>query len=368
MAQGAPDKEKTFTARNTSLDVLRLLACVLVILVHVSSESIYTYALSSADWYISHLCNSLGILGPVLFMMLSGALLLAPSYDFSYRRFYGNNFLTLLICYICWVVLYHLIGFFTRGNYGWIYFKDVIIGSIKGEAGYHFWYLPMLLGIYLLLPFLRAIIAAERKLTVYFLALFFVVEIAFTTVSFFTFPHKYLVESLMERIPFTLINHYAGYFVLGYFLADWIKTTKVSARKRILGSAILCGLGLGLGLALDTYLSVGASANSVDMNNIFSLTSFVCAGAVFILVLSLPMAFSEQTKGLLKKLSALCFGIFMMHPLLWDAMSDAGFLGSLPVFLRILFRTLLLLLSCGVLTWILSKIPFVKKYLCFIAK
>ncbi|MCD8381204.1 MAG: acyltransferase family protein [Lachnospiraceae bacterium] len=361
--------EKEIPKRNVNFDILRVLACVLIVLAHVSSETIYAEEPGSLNWIIVHLYNSLGHTGTILFLFLSGALLLPETYDFRPRKFYLNHFLKLFTAYYSWVVIYHIIGFIGRGQYSAVYFKDVIINVITGDTYYHFWYLPMLLGIYLLLPALRAICQGGKNLLIYLTVLFIIVQLGFSTIQLFEFPHKYLFVSLMNRIPFTLINHYAGYFFMGYLLTLLLKDHASQKRLLRIISVILIVSGNLLGLLGDYILSLQLGYNTVSFNEIFSVTMCMSAAGFFMLLNLIPTSecsalFSEA----LRKTTPLCFGVYIIHPLIWDAITDNGWLSGIFLIFRIPIRTCLCFGITILITWLLSKIPVVRQWVIYAGK
>lgn len=173
--------------RNHNIDILRIIACFLVVMAHMSSN-VLVQSVFSLGWTVSHVYNSIGHVGTILFLFISGTLLLSENYHFSVKRFYLQNFLTLFVSYYAWIVLYHVYGLVIRGNLSWPHIKDAIINIIRGEAGYHFWYVPMMLGIYLLLPVLRAIVWRERVLLPMSLSCFWWYKCFLPQSKLFSFP------------------------------------------------------------------------------------------------------------------------------------------------------------------------------------
>lgn len=343
---------------------MRIFACLFVVLSHASSELATSVELTTFRGAFPHILNSIGHTGTILFFFISGSLLLSEDYQFSPRKFYLNNFLKLLIAYCSWVVIYHLIGFIQRGVYESAHFKDVILNIIRGQVYYHFWYLPMLLGIYLILPFLRAICKAGKNLVLYFVLFFLVVQIGFQTILFLDFPYKELVESLMTRFPLTLVNHHVGYFIMGYFLTYLLKESKIKNPK--LWGAVLAIAGPILGLLGDLLLTIQKGGHAVTFNTLFSAT--LCMGAVgfFLLFYQWQPALSDKMHRGITELAKLTFGIYMLHPLFleWLSAGLPGLAEELGVFSSPLM-TLLSFVAALIPTWILARIPIIRKWILF---
>lgn len=350
-------------SRNITLDILRILACFLIVLAHTSSEGVSGFATNSLSWVYAHVLNTVGHTGTILFLFISGALLLSEEYRFTPKKFYTRNFLRLLVAYCAWVGIYHLIGFVSRGQYSWPYVKDVIINIIKGEAGYHFWYVPMLLGIYLILPMLRAICKAEKGVVNYFVALFLVVQVLFTTIKAFEFPYKYLVISLMDRIPFTLINHYVGYFVMGYWLTGIVKRF-TPACNRWRGGFLLV-TGVAISLLGDMFLTRQSGYNSIFFNSLFSVSMCVAAVGIFMMLHGFSVKEKPGTADRLKGISQLTFGVYMLHPLVLGMVLQIPLAKRIPIGIAYPLLAVAVFVLCLLLSWILSWIPGVREWVLY---
>lgn len=350
-------------SRNITLDILRILACFLIVLAHTSSEGVSGFAANTMNWAYAHVLNTVGHTGTILFLFISGALLLSEEYRFTPRKFYTCNFLRLLVAYCAWVVIYHLIGFLGRGQYSWPYIKDMIINIIKGEAGYHFWYVPMLLGIYLILPMLRAVCRAEKGVVHYFVVLFLIVQVLFTTIKAFEFPYKYLLISLMDRIPFTMVNHYVGYFVMGYWLAGIVKKY-TPACNRWRGGFLLV-TGVVVSLVGDILLSRQNGYNSIFFNSLFSVSMCIAAVGIFMMLHGYPVKETTQVVHKLKGISQLTFGVYMLHPLMLGVILRIPLTERIPVGIAYPMLACAVFGLCLLLSWILSWIPGVREWVLY---
>lgn len=349
--------------RNVNLDIIRITACMLVVLSHISSNWLDVMPTSSFIWKAAHMYNTLGHTGTILFLFLSGYLLLSEDYDFKPRNFYTGKFLRLFVAYYSWIIIYHVIGFVQRGNWGTDYMKDVVINVIKGEASYHFWYVPMLLGIYLILPMLRAICRAGKNLVVYFTVLFGVTGVLFPTILFLDFPHKYLWESLMTRIPFTLVNHHVGYFVMGYLLYLLLKEKEFSHWMAC--SVVPVIIGMTGSLAGDMIVSAQQEVNSLSFNNLFSAPLCMCAVGIFLFFIKLPVKTGGKMTGIVTGVSRLTFGIYMIHPLAMKLVERVlqveGSYGVIGIPVVTLFTFGISL----AMVYLLSLVPTVRKWILF---
>lgn len=349
--------------RLLNIDILRILASFFVILAHASSGASQTNLISFQGITL-HTFNAIGHTGTILFLFMSGMFLLSENYNFTFQKFYKNNFLRLLIAYIAWVIIYHMVGFLIRGVFTPAHLKDAIVNIIYGKVYYHFWYLPMLLGIYLLLPFLRAICHSSKKLVYYFILLFFIVQILFPTVFFFEFPYKYYLESIVTRIPFTLINHHAGYFVMGYSLSLLLKEKRIKKPRFFAFFFIITGPILSL--LGDYLLTLQQGYHEVNFNTFFSATLCMSAIGWFLLFHEWKPSFREKTAKWIARTSRLTFGIYILHPLVINYATEwiPYFQENYSIIAAVLMTLLAFIVSLTI-TWFLSLIPFIRKWILF---
>ena len=358
---------KQSVGRNVNFDILRIVACVFVVCCHVATIGIDDVPLFTEKWISAHILNGIGHTGSIIFLFLSGALLLADDYDFKPKRFYLSNFLKLLVAYQLWVTLYNVIGVIRRGNFGAEYLKDIVINSIAGEACYHFWYLPVLLGIYLILPMLRAICKAGKGVVVHFVVLFLVIQILFKAVLCFEFKYKYLVAFLFNRIPVTLVNHYVGYFVMGYLLCMLLKEGKIK-RPALCGSLTFFS-GILVGLLADSYLSLKAGVPLTTFNDIFTISSCMSAVGIFLWLNAKAVVLEKKWNKRVQGVAKLTFGIYMVHPLFMEIIIEFWqYVDFLPRIILIPAMVVALFLISALPIWILSKIPIIDEWLLFCGK
>ena len=80
------------------LEALRLVACILVVGVHVSAFNLEQVPVESLNFKVMNGLDCLSILGVPLFVMISGALFLAPSYEVTVKKFYTKKIPRIVFC------------------------------------------------------------------------------------------------------------------------------------------------------------------------------------------------------------------------------------------------------------------------------
>lgn len=340
------------------LEVLRLVACILVVGVHVSAFNLEQVPVESLNFKVMNGLDCLSILGVPLFVMISGALFLAPSYEVTVKKFYTRKIPRIVFLYFFWLLFYNVVNFLKNGTV-WNFTnvkKQIVLESLLGKGMYHMWYLPMLAVLYLLTPFLKSF-AADRKKCMLFCALGFAYSILLPTALKFEFPYRTIVESLYNQFDCAFFGGYVTYYVLGHALHEYVP--KLSAQKKAalgLGGVI----AMGIEIAVCNAWSVKTGIMSTILNTPFSVTAFIGAAAIFLLLRDgVSGRKQEELSG---RLAGLTLGIYLIHPLF---LRIYGWLGGTTLFapaaIAVPLIVVLITLISGAAVYVLSKIPVVKK-------
>lgn len=340
------------------LEVLRLVACILVVGVHVSAFNLEQVPVESLNFKVMNGLDCLSILGVPLFVMISGALFLAPSYEVTVKKFYTRKIPRIVFLYFFWLLFYNVVNFLENGTV-WNFTnvkKQIVLESLLGKGMYHMWYLPMLAVLYLLTPFLKSF-AADRKKCLLFCALGFAYSILLPTALKFEFPYRTIVESLYNQFDCSFFGGYVTYYVLGHALHEYVP--KLSAQKKValgLGGVI----AMGIEIAVCNAWSVKTGIMSTILNTPFSVTAFIGAAAIFLLLRD--GVSGRKQEELFGKLAGLTLGIYLIHPLF---LRIYGWLGGTTLFapaaIAVPLIIVLITLISGAAVYALSKIPVVKK-------
>ena len=205
--------------RYYSLDLLRVVACYLVIQQHTSEfyyigEQGSVVAGNNTFWIgiITSLCRS----SVPLFVMLSGFLLLPMQGGIS--DFFRKRFTRIVYPFVAWCILYAGYFVLTRGESVGDMFVHILHIPVNFgcEVG-HLWYIYMLIGLYLVTPIISPWLerASKRELEGY-LGLW--VLTTFLPYIHTVYP-EVLGEAFWNDTPLLYyFTGFIGYFILGYYL------------------------------------------------------------------------------------------------------------------------------------------------------
>ena len=313
--------------------------------------------MQSFDWSVSNFYFSVVQWGVPVFVMISGALFLGR--EQTLQKLFKKNILRIATAFVFWSVLYACWRYFVTHEKHSI--REMLLSIIKGH--YHMWFLFIIVGLYLIVPFLNKIIE-DQKLAVYFVILAFLFA--------FLFPQmieliglKYpgpseIISEFISKFRMEFVLGYSGYFVLGYLLS----------RMRInkIAETIIYILGI-CGFAITIVISARFARSDISTDIIFdelTVNVLLCSAAVFVFAkqhLNKPFK-NEKAVHTLSYLSKCTFGVYLVHPLVIDCLRR--FVGvsalSFNPIISIPMIALLVFFVSKVISAIMNRIPFVKKW------
>ena len=339
-------------------DLLRILACFGVIMLHAAAQFWYGLPVDSTDWLIINSYNALVRFGVPVFVAISGVLFLAPSRAVDMRKLFLHNILRLIILYFVWSALY---GFYDCLSYegGRLSANGILTEVFSGR--YHLWYIPMIVGIYMLVPILkRWIAAASRREVEYFLLLFLVFQILQGTVMAIK-PMEWL-RFAWSAVDLQMACSYLGYFVLGYYVVY------CGIEKKWHVWIYVAGV---FGVIANIFLSAWKSAQTGVPDGVI----FDSFGVfTFLMVLALLVFFTEKvskvewspkTCGVIKEISAATLGIYLMHLMWMEFLMEKGIHSTMVTpLIGVPLISIVCFVLCLVCAAILRRIPFLGRYLC----
>lgn len=311
----------TNTIRNTSaekgrvvyFDKLRCLACLAVVMIH-SSASFAEATVGSVAFWVGNFFDSLSRIAVPLFVMLSGALLLEECRPFSKAK-WGRRMGKLVLFWLFWsaayALAYEVATPVAKGEVP--HFGSFLLALLQGP--YHLWFIPMILGLYLLVPLLRLWVKrANSRYVFYFLALAFVFSFAIPQdVQLLTllFPKAEVLSKLTENLA---IPHAAGYCV--YFVLGWYLHNVSLRREKLLLALGVAGAAITV---LGTWaLSLYTGTPCFLFNGNFTVNVLAYASGVFLFAKKF-LGRTEPCRAA-ALVSRYSLGIYGVHVILTDVM------------------------------------------------
>ncbi len=382
--------------RNFALDVMRIVACFMVVFVHVGDN--YLVKPTGID---PMACIYATLLRPCvpLFVMISGALLL-PMLG-STVQFYKRRLSRVLVPFLIWSVIYVFlpipselviggsINQMSGAGLSPILYNLLMIPVNFTASNVHFWFIFTLLGLYLIIPVISPWIRqVSMRGILFFLGLW--------SITLF-FPYIQLYFTEIHGIcawngygTFYYFSGYLGYMILGYALMrlplfSWSKTVAISLALIAVGCAITYVGFMHSDAHVGEYFKamnyqfaecvVYPEANDAQRWKVLELffgflTPNVAMMTAGMFMLMRKIKVPSFLKTSVAKCSNLSFGIFLVHYiiLLWCAEllipKIQTFTASLPhmvaTAVEMPFLALIVFWLSYTVTRILSRLPFSK--------
>lgn len=319
--------------RDTSLDIVRVLACLMVVFMHspIPSDNA-SGAFLTALSYVTAPCIG-------LFFMVSGALLLPVKTD--YVTFIKKRFSKIVIPTLLWSLLYISLKLYnSESEINLLQSLVSLPFSAQGEGV--LWFMYTLAGLYLLAPILSAWIENATKRELEIVLLLWCVTLCYPLLSFYIWPNTGTTGILYY------FTGYAGYFLLGYYLKKYPKS---------ISSIVALGIAFS-GLALLGVLK--HYSIEYDFYSLFWYESiFIVALAVGIWKAICAIKLRTESP-LLVKISNLSFGVYLIHILVmrhWLWKEDWIInIASYP--LQTIVVAVLTFVISVLACWLISMVPY----------
>ena len=346
------------------IELLRILACFGVIVLHMGAQHFRDIPIDSFNWKVSNFYHGITRFAVSCFMMISGYLYLNEKRELPISKLYKKNIIPVTIAFVFWQCFYAVYRIIVEGRLvigSGDFFKRIFIYMSKSY--FHLWYLPMLIGLLIITPFLRAIVAGEegKKRAEYLIILYLVFQIIPVTIGYFPLPQKEYVRNVLSIIRPELITSYVGYFVMGYYIGNYEMNKKVEKIIMIMGIALIA-----IGIILCQYYSLHWNRPTQAFYENYSIAVFFFSSSVFLIFKNYlsKLQLGGKWEKLICQIGSCTFGIYLVHALFRDIFDRFG-LDSLtlnPV-LGIPLIAILIFICSYALVCIIKKIPIIGKWI-----
>lgn len=348
--------QKHESTTSIPVDLIRTVAILGVLLLHAAND-LTIQQMSDLEiwrWCIVDVYQSIGRIGVPLFVMLTGTLLLDPSKKSEDLAFFFKKRVSrIALPFIFWGVAYFIWNIYVENQ------PVTIIESILTGPYFQFWYLYMLIGLYLLTPFLRILVShMTQKLFKYFLVIWFIGVAIVPLISLLS-PYKLDVNVFM-------VPGWVGYFFLGSYLVN------LKIKRSYL--TLLTFLGITL-TAIATYImamTVGGG-QTFYFQEYLSPTMILASIPLFLLLNSFSKPQNQQKpsdsiwmKKVLRIISVNTLPIYLFHMMVIYILQN-GLLGvtlngnTMNSIIGVPLMTVITLLICLTVIVPLKKVPGLKR-------
>lgn len=367
------------------VDLLRFIAIIMVIAIHCSDPfNVSPEARSNPDFnYWGAIYGSLLRACVPIFVMITGLLLLPVKMNIG--EFYRKRLLRIAVPFLLWSVLYNLFPWIT----GVLGLPSTIISEVFAyapkDAAQTFksalvqislipikfnvytvpmWYIYMLIGLYLYMPFFSAWVEkstpGQRKV-------FFVIWLCTLFLPYaYSFYSKELF-GLSAWNSFGTFYYFAGfngYLLLGYILTHRFKVW--SFRKTLLVSIPLFGIGYGITFSGFKWMVANPNSSEEQIELFFLYCSpqvLMMTLAIFLFVRTFKVK-SSKWREVFSNITKCGFGIYLIHYFVVGFGYWLANILAIPISLKIpVTAAIVFLISWGFVACFYKMIPRASKWI-----
>ena len=316
------------------LDVIRILACVMVIIMHSPMPDCGApgFVLTGIS-FVTAPCIG-------LFFMVSGALLLPTS--LSMKEFYHKRLSKVVFPALIWTFIYLLVKII-NGSITLAQLPSIVLSiPFSAQGNGILWFVYVLMGLYLITPIISPWLKKSSKNEIELVLGLWGISLLYPILS------RVITINESNTGILYYFSGYAGYYILGYYLSHYKPRIGIIASLlMILIPIIACGISIHLYQDLDFYRYFWYLSILV--------VSMACGW------FCLLSKISVREVRLLTVASSLSFGIYLSHILImrsfiWKLCDNINY--GWP--LQIIFTVMMTLFVSFLLAFLLSMLPFGK--------
>jgi surface polysaccharide O-acyltransferase-like enzyme len=323
--------------REYSFDILRVIAMIMVIVIHVSNVySRFFGFIGNSSYLISLIFNTISRISVPIFFMISGALLVDRKFN---KTKYFNRLLKYVIIIAVWDIIYLIWEYFYLGiTYNNLY--KLLFEPFRA----HLWFLYTIIILYLVQPLIKIILDKTNNI---FKIILFIVWFIFCFLSMFNAS----IASL-----FTLFS-YIGFFIIGKYLYEFVKENDLRKYNfYIILLIIMCFMA-------SIYLNFKASIKFDMFYNLFFAyrTPFIIIASILFFILIFNMfSNKEKINKIISTLSDLSLGVYLIHGIFLDITCQIFNYSLINPIIGIPIFTIIICLCSSLCVYLLRKIKLFK--------
>ena len=316
---------------------IRVIACFAIVLLHTldNSLSYFSDTVTPGQTIAVRTATTLLMWAVPCFLMVTGALLLDNTREIPMSKLFGKYIRRMALALVVFTLIFTVIKY-AAGE------KDDILVSFARDlfqcsSMSYLWYLYLMIGLYLMMPFYRMVTRAASERMLQYLVLLLIIFTSILPLA------QYIGLESGFYIPTSVI--YPAYLFIGYLLSR----NNLSAGKALILLVVCCAAAAGL--------MVRFGGTDLDMDVLTGYGSPLIVG-MSASVFSLLMRIRAGAGEILTSIDRCTFGIYLIHiigvRLVMKEMGidpfafgPFGFIGMSIVFF---------IASYGI-TWLIRKVP-----------
>lgn len=335
------------------LDILRILATLAVITIHVAAQNWNNFTVDTYEWGAFNVFDSLARWAVPVFCMISGSLFLNNEKKIKIRSLFTKNIARMLIAFLVWSTLYAIYNYDVAKLGAIEFIKKILLGN------YHMWYILLIIGFYATVPIFRRI-SSSRASTQYFLCLSLVVTFLIPAIALI--PEFEWVKTNLNQASLNLTSGCIPYFFFGYYIVKYDISCKLKKLIYILGPVAFVITILGT--------LVISQQNGKPYDYFYKHTSVTVLLQSLFVFLIIKEIFDnknipEKVEKFISAISKHTFGVYLVHMFIIAELKNTFGINSVIVNPYIAIPAIIVItyVISEIISAILNKIPVIKKYI-----
>ncbi len=333
---------------------MRVAACLAIVTLHtVYAANVYFGdTLSARQNALSRMVENCMMWAVPSFLMITGALLLDTEKEITFKKLFGKYIWRMVTALFVFTMIFRAFDMIMDEEaMGWRAVLQGVQEFFTDSSWGHLWYLYLLIGLYLLLPFYKRIAAHSTGRELRYLLIIYVVFLSLLP----------LIEAWGINCGFYICGAliYPFYLFCGYMIHQSILRVRTAAAWRLTAvSTVLIAVltkvrwdtGMELMEAFWSYSSILVILQTVG---------------IFALLENWKTEGKPRLNWIIEKLDNCSFGVYLIHMIFvrlvlryggFDPYEHGGFLGFMALIIGIFMVSFAII-------WGLKKIPGVKRVL-----
>ena len=288
-----------------------------------------------------------------LFVLLSGSLLLQKKED--YKTFFRKRLGRLLLPWFFWTMVYVGISLYTLPPTDTVSILKLFLKTITS-----FWFLPMIVGLYLITPALRIFVHSARLKDILLIVVFWFMLVAFL-------PYHHSTPAFPMHPDTGMLRQVINYF--GYFLIGYMVFANKNSKNWFVQGSLLLTVGIAwtaLGIYDQSFRSNGVLVN--HFYNYIAPGVVVSSVGLFILLYAwgskLEKKISNNARSLIVAFSGASLGVYFLHTLMqrfFVLLNGKSYFVTLNPVVDNFINGFILFVATFVVIYLLQQIPMLRR-------
>lgn len=333
------------------IEVIRIIAVFMVIVNHTDLNWAYYHNTQNGLTFISSLLTTLIVKADVpLFLMVSGALLLDR--DESIKNIWINRILRMVIVLVIFSLAQYV---FHNIRYGLnISIQDFLIRLIQGNIQETYWFIYLYIGFLIVLPIYRAFIKGTSLYGYLYIIIIAIFLELYRTISIFTKIN--ISSSLIDVLQ--ICCSYSFYWIMGYFINKNIDLIKEKSKM----VRVFCIFIILYEIILPFLVScICFYKNNVFLDELILNTGKLWPVVAYILIMGV---YGKRSTWIVN-IGKYTFSIYLLEQFVRAILLPVHkcLINKIPGVINSLIYALLTFIIALAISYLLKKIPIIKKIL-----